>query len=187
MANPSGDVYEDIAELYRIVEGLASAARVPNVSQIIAKMQFSQNITGVAGTRTATGWGDMDPGGMGYPVAPSGQVLAGPSGRLLVMYGMQAGVWTTTAGGNNERAGIGAEVNSGSGFGALAHSTSSDAPAMLQVDQASEQHRASIFGMKVCAGAIPNTMFYVTTRFYRHNASSFGVEYINPWLLLLPL
>jgi len=58
---------------------------------------------------------------------------------------------------------------------------------MLQVDQASEQHRASIFGMKVCAGAIPNTMFYVTTRFYRRSASSFGVEYINPWLLALPL
>lgn len=188
MANPSGDVYEDIAELYRIVEGLASSARVPNISQLDNKMTFSQNVTGVAGTRTPTGWGDMDaPGGMGYPVAPSVDVLAPPSGRVLVMWGMLAGVWTTTAGGASERAGMGAEVNSGSGPGALAHSASSDKPAMLQVDQASELHRASIFGMKVCAGAIPNTRFYITTTFYRHNAASFGVEYIDPWLLALPL
>jgi len=31
MANPSGNVYEDIAELYRIVEALSTAARLPRM------------------------------------------------------------------------------------------------------------------------------------------------------------
>ncbi len=190
MANSSGDVYEDITKLYKMIEDLASAARVPNISVAGAKLAFSQNVdaAGVPGVRTPTGWGDLDPpGGGGYPVAPACDLIAPASGRCAIFWGVLASVSTTTAGGNNERAGMGVDVVSGGGFGALAHSTALDNPAMLQVDQASEYLKASIMGFKVASGAIPGQEFHLSTRFYRHNSASLGVEFIGPWIAVLPL
>lgn len=49
MANPSGDVYEDIAELYRIVEALSTAARLPRL--VRGSFRGQHNPAGNAGAR----------------------------------------------------------------------------------------------------------------------------------------
>lgn len=90
MANPSGDVYEDIAEIYRRLDDLATSARVPQLTQNEARLQALADDTGVTGS-LPNSWGDIVGGGVnGLTIAA--RVPA--SGRILISHGAYIGAKT---------------------------------------------------------------------------------------------
>lgn len=92
MANPSGDVYEDIAELYRIVEGLASAARMPQYSADASRLQAVADDSGITSDAPAA-WGDLSGGAGGLTIGARVPV----SGKILVSFGAYLGAKTTAS------------------------------------------------------------------------------------------
>lgn len=172
-----------IKEMQRQIRELQTSSRVPQVTGLGGtKTQFSQNPSLTEYTRTATGWGELD----GPPPPIEVNIKVPESGRVLFIWGCFGGVWTTTAGGNNERLGMGCRVGT-TGVGGSIYSGSDTAPAMLIDELASHKIYASITAMKVVATMPPRATCNGTIEYYRHNASSFGVFVNNPWLMALPI
>lgn len=171
-----------IKDMQRRLRDLEVAPRVPQVTQRAEASQFSQNITLTEYTRTPTGWGDLD----GSPAITQINLTVPQNGRLLLLWGCMAGTWTTTAGGANERAGMGCRVGT-TGVGATIYSGASDGPAMLIDELASHKMYANIAGFKVVGSMPPGANANASIEYYRANSSSFGVFFNNPWLTALPI
>lgn len=89
MANPSQDVFADIAELYRMIESLSTAARMPQYSNDANRLQAISDDSGITSAAPAA-WGDLTGGAGGLTIGARVPV----SGKILVSFGAYMGAKT---------------------------------------------------------------------------------------------
>lgn len=178
MANPSGDVYEDIAEIWRVVESLSTAARMPQISQD-GGLKVDRDTGGISGT-SGTVWGPL----AGGTVSPSVTVRVPRSRRLLCQFGAKAAVVTSTAPNNYEMAAMTVQIP-------LIHAANAGDQAQLYAATPSSVIYANISNtvvIEVLDPKQPGDEVTINTVFSHLNPSgSVSHHFQYPWLIVTPL